>query len=63
MSTRAAVELYAGAGDAVVTNPAGDVGVKFYPEPGAREKLRVALRSPVDSDAKGGDQMTRVLNP
>lgn len=43
MTTRAEVETYAGAGDAVVTNPAGDVGVKFQPDPGCREKLLAAL--------------------
>lgn len=46
MTTRATVELYASAGDAVVTNPAGDVGVKFSAsDPGCREKLLAALEA------------------
>lgn len=45
MTTRPAVKMYADAGDAVVTNPRGDVGVKFSPDPGCREALTAALRS------------------
>lgn len=44
MTTRPAVKIYADAGDAVVTNPRGDVGVKFSPDPGCREELLEALR-------------------
>jgi len=44
VTTRGEIELYASAGDPVVTNPAGDVGVKFFPEPGARAALLEALR-------------------
>lgn len=45
MTTRAALKLYADAGDAVVSNPAGDVGVKFSPDPGCREALLKALEA------------------
>jgi hypothetical protein len=44
MTTRGAIDMYASAGDAVVSNPAGDVGVKFHPEPGCRTALLAALR-------------------
>jgi hypothetical protein len=44
MTTRASVEMYADAGDAVVTNPAGTVGVKFFPDPGCRVALLHALQ-------------------
>lgn len=43
MTDRPTVELYASAGDDVVTNEAGDVGVKFHADPGCREKLLAAL--------------------
>lgn len=44
MTTRASVEMYADAGDPVVTNPSGTVGVKFSPDPGCRTVLLRALR-------------------
>lgn len=37
------VQLYADAGDDVVTSPSGKIGVKFFPEPGCREALLNAL--------------------
>lgn len=43
MTSAGEVQTYAGAGDAVVTNPRGDVGVKFFPDPGCRQKLLAAL--------------------
>lgn len=45
LTTRALVESYAGMGEAVVTNPAGDVGVTFSPAPGCRQKLLKALEA------------------
>ncbi len=45
MTTRDAIETYASAGDAVVTNPAGTVGVKFYPDTGCRDALSSALKN------------------
>jgi DNA primase large subunit len=44
MTTGTAIATYAEAGDPVVTNPSGTVGVKFYPDPGCRDALLAALR-------------------
>ena len=45
LNSKQEVELYAGAGDAVATNPAGNAGVKFSDEPGCGEQLAEGLKS------------------
>jgi hypothetical protein len=43
LTSKAQVQMYAGAGDPVATNPAGDAGVKFGGEPEQGEELAAGL--------------------